>query len=187
MRNDDASRPGVDRPDGRSTTQTVRDGIEALVAARANLDQLTEMLDYFAHLGDSNQLRDYREVRENLLRSRALLSEQPQLKRRLVETVLVLARTFGIEAPTPTIANRKPAVAGPAVAGPAVAGPTERAPGERPPAEPAATMTGPEADPGEPPGEAAPPPAESEREATKDASISSSVFSEIEEILGQPG
>lgn len=63
-----------------------------LARAKTVIDQLTEMLDYFTRLGDTGPLRDYREVKANLLRSRALLSAQPHTVALLTEAALRLSK-----------------------------------------------------------------------------------------------
>src|SRR5262252_1610034 len=52
----------------------LKDAIDLLATAKTAIDQMTEMLQYFTRLGGSGPLRDYREVKANLLRSRALRS-----------------------------------------------------------------------------------------------------------------
>jgi len=76
----------------RPPAHPLKDAIEAFAQAKTDIDQLTELLRYFAHLGDSQQLRDYREVRANLLRSRALLSTQQDVVARLTQAAAGLAR-----------------------------------------------------------------------------------------------
>ena len=66
----------------------LKDAIEMLATAKTAIDQMTEMLQYFTRLGGSGPLRDYREVKANLLRSRALLSTQPDTVAQLTEAAL---------------------------------------------------------------------------------------------------
>jgi hypothetical protein len=91
----DAVRFGTARA-GQSATPPVahalKDAIEMLATAKTVIDQLTEMLHYFTRLGDTGPLRDYREVKANLLRSRALLSAQPDTVALLTEAALRLSK-----------------------------------------------------------------------------------------------
>ncbi len=168
----DAFRSGFGRSDGKPTTQAVKDALEVLAAAKADIDQLAEMLHYFTSLGDSRQLRDYREVRENLTRSRALLATQPDLARRLAESVSSLGRLFGLETPIPL---------GPSGAAEQRATGWPRDAETVAPASPGEQPSAPQ-----PPAETAPAPTEAGSGSTEDQKIASSVFSEIEEILSRP-
>jgi hypothetical protein len=76
--------------------QVLKEAIAALAAAKTDIDELTELLGYFANLGDSSTLRDFREVRANLLRSRALLSTQNDLVADLTRVATSLAELLGV-------------------------------------------------------------------------------------------
>jgi hypothetical protein len=102
--------------------QVLKEAMAALAAAKTDIDELTELLGYFANLGDSSALRDFREVRANLLRSRALLSTQEDLVADLTRAATSLAGLLGVREsrrvddaatsnpPTPRIAVAPPHV-----------------------------------------------------------------------------
>ena len=74
----------------------LKDAIAVVAAAAADIDALTTLLSYFTRLGDSETLRDFREVREHLLKSRALLSTQEGLRARLSQAATNLTRLIEV-------------------------------------------------------------------------------------------
>src|ERR1700751_3251416 len=112
----DAVRFGAERSGETAAlpiAHALKDAIEMLATAKSAIDQMTEMLHYFTRLGDTGPLRDYREVKANLLRSRALLSTQPDTVAQLTEASLRLYKLIDINALRTTanpkrIATQKP-------------------------------------------------------------------------------
>jgi len=165
---------GQDESSGRLAAGTIELAVDAMTGAKTDIDQLAEMLDYFTRLGASNQLRDYREVRANLARSRELLSRQADVVARLTEATLGLARLIGAtgtkaldagpaEAPKDLVSEAETAAA--------IVAMTSERPVPLPP-QPAVPGTSPAANPS--------------REELNQQKIVSAVFSEIEAILRRP-
>jgi cell fate (sporulation/competence/biofilm development) regulator YlbF (YheA/YmcA/DUF963 family) len=174
----EAARSGARETPTPSIAHVLRDAIEMLATAKTVIDQLTEMLQYFTQLGDSGPLRDYREVRANLLRSRALLSTQPDAVARLTEAALRLSKLIDSDArPIPSdpklIATQK-AAATPAIGQRAVAARLNKRPAtqscDRSPSET----------------DAAPPSSLRSRQGFFDQTVVRAVFSEIEAALRRP-
>jgi hypothetical protein len=178
----DAVRFGSEKP-GETTASPIahalKDAIEMLATAKTVIDQLTEMLHYFTRLGDSGPLRDYREVKANLLRSRALLLAQPDAVAQLTESALRLSKLIDTNA-LRTTANSKPIDTPKKTA--AAPGSVENAPAKRPSAPRAAKSS-------EHPTvvtAAAPPRPRPARQGFFDQTVANAVFSEIEAILQHP-
>ena len=159
----------------------LKDAIEMLATAKTAIDQMTEMLHYFTRLGDSGPLRDYREVKANLVRSRALLSAQPDTVAQLTEAALRLSKLIDINA-LRTPANPKLIGAPKAVA--ASAG-VQSAPKMRPGEFQKPRAAGPSERPATG-AEASPPRTRSARRGFFDQTVANAVFSEIESILRHP-
>jgi len=179
----DAVRFGAERSGETAAlpiAHALKDAIEMLATAKSAIDQMTEMLHYFTGLGDTGPLRDYREVKANLLRSRALLSAQPDTVAQLTEAALRLSKLIDVNALRTTanpklIETQKTAAAPASVQGAPKPRPNEsqkpRAPrsSERQPiiAEPAPRPRG-------------------ARRSFFDQTVANAVFSEIESILRHP-
>lgn len=150
-----------------------------LATAKTVIDQLTEMLRYFTCLGDSGPLRDYREVKANLVRSRALLSAQPDTIAELTEAALRLSKLVDTNAVGTTstpkmLVTQKPPPA--RVADAALTKPSEprKAPAIKPSERSSAVV------------HASSPRRSPVRQGFFDQTVASAVFSEIEAILGHP-
>jgi hypothetical protein len=143
---------------GAPIALALKDAIEMLATAKTAIDQMTEMLQYFTRLGGSGPLRDYREVKANLLRSRALLSTQPDTVAQLTEAALRLSKLIDINALRTTEVPSEPLK------------PRAARSNERP-----ALID-----------EAGPPRPKPARQAFFDQTIANAVFSEIEAILRHP-
>jgi hypothetical protein len=159
----------------------LKDAIEMLATAKTAIDQMTEMLQYFTRLGGSGPLRDYREVKANLLRSRALLSTQPDTVAQLTEAALRLSKLIDINALRTTATPKRIATqkTPPTPAG--VQSAAKVAPSE--PQKPRALR------PNERPAliaEAGSPRPKPARQGFFDQTIANAVFSEIEAILRHP-
>jgi hypothetical protein len=180
----DAVRFGAERSGETAAlpiAHALKDAIEMLATAKTAIDQMTEMLHYFTRLGDSGPLRDYREVKANLLRSRALLSAQPDTVAQLTEAALRLSKLIDINALRTTgksklIETQKTTVA--------LAG-AQSVPKKRPSESPKPQA----AKPSEHPAvvaEAGPPRPRPARRGFFDQTVANAVFSEIESILRHP-
>jgi hypothetical protein len=159
----------------------LKDAIEMLATAKTAIDQMTEMLQYFTRLGGSGPLRDYREVKANLLRSRALLSTQPDTVAQLTEAALRLSKLIDINALRTTvnpkrIATQKAAPGAASLLSVAKMGPSEpqKPRVARPNERPAHTT------------EAGSPCPKPPRQGFFDQTVANAVFSEIEAILRHP-
>ena len=159
----------------------LKDAIEMLATAKTAIDQMTEMLQYFTRLGGSGPLRDYREVKANLLRSRALLSTQPDTVAQLTEAALRLSKLIDINALRTTanpkrIATQKipPAPAGVQTAARIAPREPQRPRALRPNERPVLIA------------EAGPPRPKPARQGLFDQTVANAVFSEIEAILRHP-
>jgi hypothetical protein len=181
----DAVRFGAERSGERAAlpiAHALKDAIEMLATAKTAIDQMTEMLHYFTRLGDSGPLRDYREVKANLLRSRALLSAQPDTVAQLTEAALRLSKLIDINALRTNanpklIETQKTAAAPGGVPSVAKMRPSES---QKPraaarPSEHPAVVT--EAGPSRP---------RPTRRGFFDQTVANAVFSEIESILQHP-
>jgi hypothetical protein len=180
----DAVRFGAERSGERAAlpiAHALKDAIEMLATAKTAIDQMTEMLHYFTRLGDTGPLRDYREVKANLLRSRALLSAQPDTVAQLTEAALRLSKLIDINAlritATPKLIETQKTAAVPA----AVPSVSKTRPTESPKPRAARSSEHPavvaEASPRRP------------RPAQRgffDQTVANAVFSEIESILRHP-
>jgi hypothetical protein len=159
----------------------LKDAIEMLATAKTAIDHMTEMLHYFTRLGDSGPLRDYREVKANLLRSRALLSAQPDTVAQLTEAALRLSKLIDINAlrttTNPKLIETQKTAAAPAEARSVPKMRPSESPKPRParPSEAPVVVT-----------EAGPPRARPARRGFFDQTIANAVFSEIESILSHP-
>jgi hypothetical protein len=159
----------------------LKDAIEMLATAKTAIDQMTEMLHYFTGLGGSGPLRDYREVKANLLRSRALLSAQPDTVAQLTEAALRLSKLIDINAlrtnTNPKLIETQKTAAAPAEVR------------SVPKLRPSESQKPRAARPSEHPvvvAEAGPPRARLARRGFFDQTVANAVFSEIESILSHP-
>src|SRR3954469_25383398 len=82
----------------RQGEQILTVAVAALAAAVTGIDERGQLLSYFANLGDCSQLRDFREVRATLLRSRELLATQDEL---VTQLKLVASRLAELSSPGP--------------------------------------------------------------------------------------
>lgn len=179
----DAVRFGAERSGARAAlpiAHALKDAIEMLATAKTAIDQMTEMLHYFTRLGDTGPLRDYREVKANLLRSRALLSAQPDTVAQLTEAALRLSKLIDLNAlritATPKLIETQRSAAVP-TGGPSV---SKTRPTESP--KPRAARSN------EPAvvAEADSPRPRPARRGFFDQTVANAVFSEIESILRHP-
>jgi cell fate (sporulation/competence/biofilm development) regulator YlbF (YheA/YmcA/DUF963 family) len=159
----------------------LKDAIETLATAKTAIDQMTEMLHYFTRLGDSGPLRDYREVKANLLRSRALLSTQPDTVAQLTEAALRLSKLIDINALRTTPTSKR--IETPKTA--AVPAGVQSAPKIRPSEFQKPRAAGPSENPAVVPESSQPRP-RSVRRGFFDQTVANAVFSEIESILRHP-
>jgi hypothetical protein len=180
----DAVRFGAERSGEAAAlpvAHALKDAIEMLATAKTAIDQMTEMLHYFTRLGDSGPLRDYREVKANLLRSRALLSTQPDTVAQLTEAALRLSKLIDINAlrttPSPKRIETPKTTSAPAG--------LQSAPKIRPSESQKPRPVGPSELPAVVP-EAAAPRQRPARRGFFDQTVANAVFSEIESILRHP-
>jgi hypothetical protein len=180
----EAVRFGAERSGERAAlpiAHALKDAIEMLATAKTAIDQMTEMLHYFTRLGDSGPLRDYREVKANLLRSRALLSAQPDTVAQLTEAALRLSKLIDINA-LRTTANPKLIETQQTAAAPGGVQSIAKI-------RPSASQKPRAARPSEHPAvvaEAGPPRPRPARRGFFDQTVANAVFSEIESILQHP-
>ena len=178
----DAVRFGAERSGERAAlpiAHALKDAIEMLATAKTAIDQMTEMLHYFTRLGDTGPLRDYREVKANLLRSRALLSAQPDTVAQLTEAALRLSKLIDVNAlritATPKLIETQKTAVVPA-GGPSA---SKTRPTESPKPRAARSSEHPAV-------EASPPRPRPARRGFFDQTVANAVFSEIESILRHP-
>ena len=97
----------------QENSDVLQTAVAAFAAAQSDIDQLATLLGYFANLGDSSTLRDYGEVRANLLKSRALLSSQAEIYARLHKAATDLSELLAMREeamPASAWADRAPSL-----------------------------------------------------------------------------